>query len=60
MDDRMNVMIVVQDCMASIEFDIKALKHSMWSLKEKVNFGLYNLLSYEFFKVGLCLLNSIV
>jgi len=50
---------MVQDCMASTEFDMKALD-SMWSLEEKANFGFYNLLSYEFFKVGLCLLNSIV
>jgi hypothetical protein len=59
-DNHMNVMTVAQDCMASIEFDIKALEHSMWSIEEKVNFGLYNFLSYEFFKVGLCLLHSIV
>jgi hypothetical protein len=59
MEDRINVMIMVQDCMAPIEFDIKALD-SMWSLEEKVNFGFYNFLSYEFFKVGLYLLNSIV
>ncbi len=29
MDDHMNVMIMAQDCMAPIEFDIKALEHNM-------------------------------